>query len=247
MGLLWLILQGKWYMWRLTAGDTTKMILLLEDNYTGGIPINNLDISTYAVQLHIFQPSWDPLRKITKVDNRTAEGWMRQDIIILEIEAGPLFQESTWLLRKEYIYSMVNNILSLSNKYIEVKYILLHLTVSKLKCHLNTMLKNTAPYKLRLITRKENHWMLMMIHTNNFPQEFLLQRYRRITLLGRNGILSSITSAYPKTPEISNNLFPSFIFFLIRFTLESFTPKDTPFRSTAWINNFSLWVKYLQQ
>ena len=60
-------------------GKTTPQRMLRDENPTGDVAINDLELAVYVVHLHIFAPLIAPLEHIsTKVDNNAVKSWARR-------------------------------------------------------------------------------------------------------------------------------------------------------------------------
>ena len=76
-------------------GKTTPQRILRDENLTGDLAINDLDLAVYVVHLHIFAPLIAPLEQIsTKVDNNVVKCWARRGSISSANTVGHLLRES---------------------------------------------------------------------------------------------------------------------------------------------------------
>ena len=74
MGGIFCISSGHTFVWMLPVGRTTSQRLLSDYNPDGNLTINDLDLVSYVVHLHIFVPLMVPLDlTATKVYNTVVD------------------------------------------------------------------------------------------------------------------------------------------------------------------------------
>ena len=79
--------------WRLPVRNFIYQRLMSDDNPTGDLTINNMELSAYLAHLHIFAPLMVPLEHIsTKVDNTAADSWERRGSVSSATAVGPLLR-----------------------------------------------------------------------------------------------------------------------------------------------------------
>lgn len=77
-------------------GKTTPQRMLRDENLTGDLAINDLELAVYVVHLHIFAPLIGPLEHIsTKVDNNVVKSWARRGSVSSANTVGHLLRESS--------------------------------------------------------------------------------------------------------------------------------------------------------
>ena len=101
--------------------------------------INELDLSAYIDQLHIFDPRMAPLELIaTGVDNTAAEIWAQRGSVSTATAIGPLLRKATWITRQAKIHASITSIPGVENIEANAASRLIHLLVPEFLKSCNT-------------------------------------------------------------------------------------------------------------
>ena len=73
-----LIPYGEWYVCILPFSSDVRIHLLKDNNPTGFLTINDLNMEVYVAHFHIFAPCMSPLEHISnRLDNMVTKIWSR--------------------------------------------------------------------------------------------------------------------------------------------------------------------------
>ena len=147
-------------------GGFIAQILLTDENPSGYLTINDLEIAVYVAHLHNFAPLMDPLENIsTRVENMVAQVWANQGSFISSTSFGPLLRETAWIGRKTKTHFSVSLIVRTDNKEAYTASYLTHIPVSFFLRHSNSYFPQPNTWQLYLFPSSVNHHVCTMLYT----------------------------------------------------------------------------------
>ena len=200
--------DGQWFVWRFPFSATTQSRIVLYMNPGGDVAINDLELATLFVQVHIFTPTIDTLAHIrTAVDNTAVQGWANRGGFSTVTAVGPILRDLALLTRTHKIHSSVRRIAGRDNKMADATSRLTHITDKMFLCHFALTFPQRKPWRLLTLLSGCKRWLTSMLHSKRCRVAFLPQSNRKTQPPGANG--ASSVNGWESQPTSKASEIPS--------------------------------------
>ena len=96
--------EGQWFVWCSSFSTETQDRIVLDTNPKGGVTINDLEIATLLVQVHLFAPKMHTLsHTCISVDDIAVQGWANIGSVSLATAVSPILRNLAFDMVTPYL------------------------------------------------------------------------------------------------------------------------------------------------